>query len=86
MSQTNINIRIDEDLKKQAENLFADMGMNMTTAVNIFVRQSLRQGCIPFVITTETDPFYNPANMKRLRNSIQQDKEGKLTAHELIED
>ena len=83
MAQTSINIRIDEDVKKQAERLFADMGLNMTTAVNIFVRQSLRQGCIPFVITTEKDPFYSPANMERLRGSIRQAKEGKLTAHEL---
>ena len=86
MAQTNINIRIDEDIKKQAENLFAEMGLNMTTAFNIFIRQSLRQGCIPFLISTETDPFYNPANMKRLQNSIQQAKEGNLKAHELIED
>lgn len=36
----------------------------MTTAINIFVRQSLRQGGIPFEITTQTDPFYNPSNVK----------------------
>ena len=41
---TNLNIRIDKDLKERAEAVFADMGMSMTTAFNIFVRQTLRQG------------------------------------------
>lgn len=77
MGQTNINIRMDEDLKKAAESLFSDLGLNMTTAVNIFVRQSLRQGGIPFEITTQTDPFYNPSNIKRLKESIQQMEQGK---------
>jgi len=55
MGQTNINIRIDEDLKKEAERLFGELGMNMTTAVNIFVRQSVRMGKIPFELTTRSD-------------------------------
>jgi len=77
MAQTSINIRMDEDLKKEAELLFSELGLNMTTAVNIFVRQSLRQGGIPFEITTKTDPFYNPANLKRIKDSIQQMEQGK---------
>ncbi|XID91671.1 type II toxin-antitoxin system RelB/DinJ family antitoxin [Paenibacillaceae bacterium WGS1546] len=77
MAQTNINIRMDEDLKKEAEALFSELGLNMTTAVNIFVRQSLRQGGIPFDITTQTDPFYNPANLKRIRDSIMQMEQGR---------
>lgn len=47
---TNINIRMEKALKEQAENLFSELGMNMTTAFNIFVRQSVRQGKIPFEI------------------------------------
>ena len=82
---TNLNIRIDKELKEQAEIFFNELGLNMTTAFNIFVRQSLRQGGIPFEITIKTDPFYNPANLKILRQSIQDANEGKLTAHDLIE-
>lgn len=41
---TNISIRMDSDLKAQAERLFGELGMNLTTAFNIFVRQSLREG------------------------------------------
>ncbi|ACL20062.1 addiction module antitoxin, RelB/DinJ family [Desulfitobacterium hafniense DCB-2] len=83
---TNLNIRIDKELKEQAEVFFNELGLNMTTAFNIFVRQSLRQGGIPFDITLNTDGFYNPANMKMLRQSIQDANEGKLTAHDLLGD
>jgi DNA-damage-inducible protein J len=41
---------MEKDIKEQAESLFSELGMNMTTALNIFVRQSLRQGKIPFEI------------------------------------
>ena len=48
---TNISIRMDADLKAQADALFAELGMNLSTAFNIFVRQSLREGRIPFDIS-----------------------------------
>lgn len=51
---TNISIRMDTELKSAAEQLYSELGMNLTTAFNIFVRQSLREGGIPFKITTET--------------------------------
>ncbi len=47
---TNISIRMDANLKTQADALFAELGMNLTTAFNIFVRQSLREGGIPFEV------------------------------------
>ena len=50
---TNISIRMDSDLKAQADELFNELAMNLTTAFNIFVRQSLREGGIPFAIKTE---------------------------------
>lgn len=48
---TNISIRMDKDVKAQAEAFFSELGMNLTTAFNIFVRQSLRDGKIPFEIS-----------------------------------
>ena len=48
---TNISIRMDAELKSQADELFAELGMNISTAFNIFVRQSLREGGIPFDIS-----------------------------------
>lgn len=50
-STTNISIRMDSDLKAQADALFGELGMNLSTAFNIFVRQSLREGRIPFDIS-----------------------------------
>jgi DNA-damage-inducible protein J len=84
MSQ--VNIRIDDDIKDRAEALFEDLGLNMTTAINMFVRTSVRQGRIPFEVTTKTDPFYSESNMKVLLQSIKEANEGKLTVHELTED
>lgn len=52
-STTNISIRMDADLKSQADALFGELGMNLTTAFNIFVRQALREGGIPFAIRLE---------------------------------
>lgn len=48
---TNISIRMDSVLKEQADSLFNELGMNITTAFNIFVRQSVREGRIPFDIS-----------------------------------
>ena len=81
-----VNIRIDDDVKERADTLFSELGMNMTTAFNIFVKQTIRQGGIPFEITTNIDPFYSDANMKVLKQSIRDADEGKLTEHDLIED
>lgn len=50
-STTNISIRMDSDLKAQADALFGELGMNLSTAFNVFVRQSLREGRIPFNIS-----------------------------------
>ena len=51
---SNVSFRIDSELKAQADALFSQLGMNMTTAFNIFLRQSVREGCIPFEITINT--------------------------------
>ncbi len=45
---TNINVRVDAELKSQAEKLFNEMGFNMSTAINMFLRQSIQYGGLPF--------------------------------------
>jgi len=83
MAETiNVTIRLDREVKDQAEKMFNDFGMNLSTAFNIFVRQALRQGRIPFDIY---DPFYSDKNQARLARSIADAEAGKLTVHELIE-
>ena len=51
---TNVSFRIDTDIKNQADTLFSQLGLNMTTAFNIFLRQSIREGSIPFPVTINT--------------------------------
>ena len=83
MAQTNISIRIDEELKKQFEKFCSDIGMTMTTAFNIFVKKAVKEQKIPFEITA--DPFYSAANMERLEKAVKDIEEGKTTVHDLIE-
>lgn len=50
---TNFSVRIDVDLKKQCESLYGELGINLTTAINVFLRQSLRVGGFPFDVRLE---------------------------------
>ena len=50
MESTNLNIRTDKEVKAQAEKVFDALGLNMTTAVNIFLRQAIRENGIPFQV------------------------------------
>ena len=45
---TNFSVRMDSDIKKQCETLYGELGVNLTTAINVFLRQSLRVGGFPF--------------------------------------
>lgn len=70
MAQTNINIRMDEDLKKEFDRLCNELGLNMTTAFNIFARTVVRQKAIPFAVSldtpnAETLAAINDVNLKR---------------------
>ena len=84
MAETiNVTIRLDRDVKEQAEKMFGDFGMNLSTAFNVFARQALRQGRIPFEIY---DPFFSTKNQAELSRRIADIEAGKnLSAHELIE-
>jgi len=85
MAETiNVTIRLDKDVKERAEKMFNDFGMNLSTAFNIFARQALRQGKIPFEIY---DPFFSAKNQAELSRRIADIEAGKnLSTRELIED
>lgn len=53
MAKVSTNISIDADVKAKAQELFADFGMDLSTAVNIFLRQTIRENAIPFSISRE---------------------------------
>ena len=53
MATTNLNIRTDKEIKDQAEKIFNELGLNITTAVNIFLRTAVREHGIPFELKLE---------------------------------
>ena len=76
---TNLNIRIDEDLKRKAEAVCSELGLNMSTAINIFLRYSVRYGGIPFDLRIEKpnsetlsaiDDVNNNRNMSKTFDSV----------------
>ena len=85
MAVVSTSIKIDSELKQQAQELFSDLGMNLSTAVNIFLKQAVREHSIPFHIG---DPFYSKANQDYLAKVIADIESGreKLVKHELLED
>ena len=83
MAQTNINIRIDEDLKKEMEITCRELGLNITTAFNIFAKKMCRERRIPFEVSY--DPFYSESNMNHLRRGIEALNAGKGIEHDIIE-
>ena len=48
MTTTNLNIRTDKEIKEAAEKIYSSLGLNMTTAINMFLRASIRESGIPF--------------------------------------
>lgn len=76
MPQTTINVRMDENLKKQFEDFCNDTGLNVSVAINMFVKTVVREQKIPFIIAS--DPFYSESNLERLKASIGEINSGKV--------
>lgn len=84
MRQTvNVNFKLDSDVKKGMESACSDMGLSMSAAFTIFAKTVSRERRIPFEVTA--DPFYSRENLAHLEKSAKELREGKGTAHELIE-
>ncbi|MBO5008109.1 MAG: type II toxin-antitoxin system RelB/DinJ family antitoxin [Clostridia bacterium] len=86
MAQAMVNFRMDEELKKNMEQVCKDMGLSMTTAFTIFATRVTKEKRIPFEVSA--DPFYSVNNIRYLEQKMEDYKNGKLkfTAHELIEE
>ncbi len=61
----NLTVRVDDDLKRQAEEVLADSGLTMTTAITAFLTEVVRSNGIPFAL--QADPFFSAENQRRLR-------------------
>lgn len=83
---TQINFRIDEDIKKNAESVLDDLGLSMSAAITVFLKKVGRERRIPFDLSL--DPFYSEANMNYLKGVMEDVKTGKanFSEHELAED
>lgn len=66
MSSTNMNIRMDSKVKQDAEILFSELGLNMTAAINLFLRQSIRKQSIPFELALHVPNAETLAAMKEV--------------------
>lgn len=64
MAKVSTNVSIDADVKAKAQELFADLGIDLSTAINIFLRQSIRENAIPFSIQREIPNADTVAAMK----------------------
>lgn len=75
-NQTNLNIRTDADIKLSAENIFEQLGLNMSTAVNMFLRQVIIQGGIPFLVKLDVPNEETAAAIAQGR-ALKKDKNAK---------
>lgn len=82
---TQVNFRIEEEVKANAEVALKEMGLNLSTAITMFLVKVGRERRIPFEITA--DPFYSASNIAELERRVQSINNGtsSLVEHELIE-
>ena len=80
-----ISLRVDDELKRGAEKTLNDIGLSMSTAINIFLKTVVRENRIPFELSA--DPFYSKENMKELERRVHAVRSGESTLkeHELVE-
>lgn len=80
-----ISLRIDDEVKRNAERTLDDIGLSMSAAINIFLKTVARENRIPFELSA--DPFYSRENMAELERRVEEIRFGKSTLkeHELIE-
>ena len=70
MAKVSTSISLDADVKAKAQELFADFGMDLSTAINIFLRQSIRENCIPFSIQREVPNADTLAAMREAEDMV----------------
>ena len=85
MTQTTFSVRMDAEIKRQFDNFCSNVGMNATTAFNMFARAVLREKRLPFDVTTVPDKFYSESNLAHLRRGIAALDSGRGVEHDIIE-
>lgn len=85
MALATLTARVDEKDKANFDAFCSNVGLNTSTAINLFVKAVLRENRIPFEIAQTPDPFFSESNIAYIKKSIQELKAGKGNVHELIE-
>lgn len=82
----NVNFRLDASVKKNMEQVCAELGLSMSAAFTIFAKKVGREKRIPFDLAI--DPFYSESNVRYLEKKMEEYKAGHLdfVEHELLED
>ena len=83
MAQSNINIRMDDEMKRDFDRVCNELGINMTVAITILAKKMIREQRIPFEVSI--DPFYSQSNTAALCKSAQQLRAGQVIEHTLAE-
>jgi DNA-damage-inducible protein J len=76
---------MDTEVKNQFDDFCGKVGMNASTAFNMFARAVLREKRLPFEVTIETDPFYGDSNIAHLRRGLAALNAGRGVEHDIIE-
>ena len=77
----NVNFRLEEDVKKRLEYICSELGLSMSALFTVFAKKVAREQRIPFDLSV--DPFYDPANIQRLKHSIAEMEATGGTVHEV---
>ncbi len=85
MAQATLTARVDEKDKVRFDAFCSNVGLNTSSAINLFVKAVLRENRIPFEISYCADPFYSDENLSYVEKSVKELRAGKGHAHDLIE-
>ena len=78
---TQISLRVDDEVKRKAEEACEEMGLSLSAAINIYLKKLGRERRIPFEVSA--DPFYSEENLSRLKKSIAQMEKTGGTIHQV---
>ena len=86
MATSTLQIRIDSDLRRDAESLLNNAGLDISSGVRLFLRQMMLRRRLPFEVLSESpDPFFSDANQRVLADSIRSFERGEAQRRELID-
>lgn len=81
--KVSVNFRIDKSEKERASRIYSELGLNLSTAVNMFIKKSIMVGGLPF---EANDPFYSKQNLDELERRLKNVEHEQTETHELLED